>query len=89
MNIEISEHTAKQIEAIVGVSDQATLSRIMDRIASDEQLLLSLAFEPNESDVDAIREGLADVDAGQVQPFSEFDAELRKEMGFDPPQTNQ
>lgn len=36
------------------------------------------------SDLEAIREGLADVEAGRVTPLEEFDREFRKENGFAP-----
>jgi hypothetical protein len=32
----------------------------------------------------AIREGLADVEAGRVQPFEEFEAEMREEFNIPP-----
>ncbi len=34
------------------------------------------------ADLEATREGLADVEAGRMRPFAEFDSEFRKQMGF-------
>lgn len=34
----------------------------------------------------AIQQGIDDMKAGRVQPFDEFDAELREEFGFAPRQ---
>ena len=34
----------------------------------------------------AIQQGIDDMNAGRLRPFSEFDAELRREFGFGPPQ---
>ncbi len=34
------------------------------------------------SDLEAVREGLADIDAGRVTPLADFDRAFRAEMGF-------
>lgn len=85
MQIEISEQASKSIQAALGSSDQAVVSHFVERIALDEQLLLSLLVEPpSESDLQALREAIDEADAGLGRPFSEFDQEFRKEMGFAP-----
>jgi len=85
MNVEISDQTTKRIAEVIGSSDPSTINLIIGRVAADEQLLMLLtADEPSEEDLQAVREGLEDVAAGRTQNFSEFDAELRKEMGFTP-----
>lgn len=85
MNVEISDQTTKRIAEVLGSSDPSTINLIVGRVAADEQLLMLLTADaPNEEDLQAIREGLTDVAAGRTQRFSEFDAELRKDMGFDP-----
>lgn len=50
----------------------------------EQQRLALTAGEPMEGDLEAIREGLADVKAGRVTPLADFDREFRKEMGFSP-----
>jgi len=89
MNVEISDQTTKRIAAVLGSFDPSTINLIVGRVAADEQLLMLLtADEPSEEDLQAIREGLEDVAAGRTQRFSEFDAELRKGMGFTPRASN-
>ena len=85
MQIEISDQTMQRIADVLGSSDPSTINLIMKRVSEDEQLLMSLsAAEPNEGDLEAVREGLADVAAGRTQRFSEFMSELREEMGLEP-----
>lgn len=85
MNVEISDQTTQRIQAIIGMLDPVTINTILKRIADDEQLLLSLTrSEPTEQDLQATRDGLEDVAAGRTQPFAEFDAELRSELGLSP-----
>lgn len=83
MNVEVSEETAKRIEAIFGVTDGEILARILDRVATDEQLLKSLFMDdPSEQDLQAIREGIADAETGRVRSIEEFDREFRARNGF-------
>lgn len=85
MNVEISFQTTKRIAEVLGSSDPEVINLIMQRVAADERLLVLLAAdEPNEGDIQAIREGLEDVAAGRTLPFSEFDNRLREELGFAP-----
>jgi hypothetical protein len=78
MNIQLSDDATKKIEAVIGTSDPETVSRFFERIAGDEQLLQSFMLDdPNEEDIQAIREGIADADAGRVQSLAKFDAEFR------------
>ena len=41
-------------------------------------------IEQASSDLESIREGLKDVEAGRMTPLREFDQEFRKEKGFSP-----
>ena len=85
MQIEISNEATKRIQAVVGNADPATINRIFDRVAMDEQLLLSLLADPiSTEDAEAIKEGIADYEAGNVQSVDEVDAELRQQFGFSP-----
>ena len=85
MQFEISTEATRRIEAIIGKADQAMINRIFDRVAMDEELLLSLLDDPvSAEDAEAIREGIADYEAGNVQSVDEVDAELRHRFGFSP-----
>lgn len=85
MNIEISDQASKQIEALLGITDQAAISRIVERVASDKQLLMSLVLDaPSDADIEAVREGIAESDAGLGQSLTTFDAEFRASNGFAP-----
>jgi len=37
-----------------------------------------------EADLQAVREGIADAEAGNVRPLAEFDAEFRRQRGIAP-----
>lgn len=58
MNVEISQQTTDQIAAIIGTSDEAVISEIIENVAKDEQLLKSLVShaaspaEPPSEDTD-------------------------------------
>ena len=85
MNIEISDQTTQRIREVIGSFGPKTINAILGRVANDEQLLLSLMSDAlTDSDIQAIREGMEDVAAGRTEPFSEFDAKLRAELGFLP-----
>lgn len=85
MQIEISSETAKRIEAAVGNSDPATIMRIFERVSMDQHLLMALTSGPLPAeDVEAIREGITDLDADRVEPFSSVDASIRRQFGFSP-----
>lgn len=78
MNIELSDQAAKRIKAVVGVSNSVTVSRILERVSQDEQLLMSLMVdEPTADDLKAIQEGIDDARRGNVRSLAEFDAEFR------------
>ena len=69
MNIQIAnEALVTQLAATAGCSVEEYVN-----------LLIKQA-----SDLEAIREGLEDVQAGRVTPIEEFDTAFRKEMGFAP-----
>jgi hypothetical protein len=40
--------------------------------------------DPNEQEVQAIREGIEEAEAGMGQPLAEFDADFRKRNGLAP-----
>lgn len=42
------------------------------------------ALIKQEADFIAVKEGLADIDAGRVTPLDDFDQEVRERMGFGP-----
>lgn len=85
MNIEISDQATKRIQAAIGTTDPKLVGQIIERIAQDEQLLLSYCFaDPSDADLKAIREGIDDAQAGNTQPLGEFDAEFRSRHGFAP-----
>ncbi len=84
-NIQLSDEATKKIEAVIGTSDPKSMEAFLERLADQEQLLhAALIGEPTVGDLHAIREGIADYEAGRVRPLAEFDKEFRDEMGFAP-----
>ena len=70
MQIEIANTTAAtQLAAMAGCSVEEYVNKLLIDQASD---------------VEAIREGLSDVEAGRTTSLREFDQEFRKEKGFSP-----
>ena len=54
-----------------------------DYVGEDDVLRSAVhALEQRRQEVAAIREGLADVEAGRVRPWGEVDAEIREKHGF-------
>jgi len=71
MQIEISNTAAvTQLAASAGCSVEEYVNRLIHQA----------------SDLEAIREGLEDVEAGRMTPLKEFDQAFREEKGF-PPRT--
>ena len=70
MQIEIVNTTVvMQLAAQAGCSVEEYVNKLIEQASSDLQ---------------AIREGLKDVEAGRMTPLREFDQEFRKEKGFSP-----
>jgi len=69
VQIEITNFTiATQLAAQAGCSVEEYVNNLIEQA----------------SDLEAIREGLKDVEAGRMTPLREFDQEFRKEKGFSP-----
>ena len=68
MQIEISNETAAQIAAAA-----AGFPNVEDFVNN---------LIKRESDLLAIKEGLADAEAGNIRPFEDFDQEFRSKNGF-------
>ncbi|WP_430451090.1 hypothetical protein [Rhodopirellula europaea] len=85
MQFEISNEATMQIAEVVGHADPATINKIFERVAMDKQLLLSLIDAPvSPEDEAAIREGLADLEAGRTKSLDETEDVLRQKFGFAP-----
>ena len=67
-----------EIEQLVREQMQSGDYRSEDDMLADA--LKALAIQRN--DLEAIREGIRDMEAGRVQPLREAVAEIRKEHGF-------
>lgn len=69
MQIEISNSAAAtQLAALAGCSIEEYVNMLIEQA----------------SDLEAIREGLKDVEAGEMTPLREFDEAFRKANGFSP-----
>ena len=69
MQIEIANYTiAMQLAAQAGCSVEEYVNKLIEQA----------------SGLEAIREGLKDVEDGRTTPLREFDQEFRKEKGFSP-----
>jgi predicted transcriptional regulator len=69
VQIEITNYAiATQLAAQAGYSVEEYVNKLIEEA----------------SDLEAIREGLNDVEAGRTTPLREFDQEFRKEKGFSP-----
>ncbi|MCA9194188.1 MAG: hypothetical protein KDB03_20605 [Planctomycetales bacterium] len=67
----------------MGTDDQHAITRLFERVASDEQLLKSLMVEDlSDPEILAIQEGIAQAKAGNVRPLHEFDSAFRVRNGF-------
>ncbi|MEW4562972.1 hypothetical protein AB1K70_10630 [Bremerella sp. JC770] len=62
------------------IGEQEKLQCVEAGFATMEEYLYSLLAQDRERL--AILKGLADVEAGRVRPFKEFDAEFRKQNGI-------
>ncbi len=83
-DIQISEEATKKIEAVIGTRDPQTVGAFFERFADQEQLLQAVMVDDlSDEDVQAVRDGIADYEAGRVTPLAEFDAAFRKRNGID------
>ncbi|QDU98593.1 hypothetical protein [Lignipirellula cremea] len=80
MNVEISDQVTRQIEAILAQSGRtevaSSISRIVERVAADDQLLLSLLLEEPTApelaqSLELIDRSMEEVAAGQTEPMKE------------------
>lgn len=83
-NIQISDEAAKKIEAVIGTRDPQTLGAFFERFAEQKQLLQAVMVDDlTHEDIQAVREGIEDFEAGRTKPLAAFDAEFRRRNGFD------
>lgn len=95
MNVEISDQVTKQIEAVLANVDHnadhakvaLSINRIVERVAADDQLLLSFLVEdPTEEEMAAnlerIDRGMADVEAGRTRPMREALDDIAGKLGL-------
>ncbi|OYP28466.1 hypothetical protein [Rhodopirellula sp. MGV] len=87
MNIEISDQSTRSIEKALGTTDPVVISRLFERIVSDEQLLQSyLVEDPTD---DELRQSLAmcdrgsqEMEEGKAQPADEALRKIAQKHGL-------
>ena len=85
MQIQLTPQASQKIAAAIGSADEATVNRLVERMADDDLLMQSLMMDDlTADDVQAVQEGIESWKAGRVRPFAEFDAEFRERNGLPP-----
>jgi len=76
MHIELSDQSAKEIQAAIGTTDPVVVTRLFERIASDKQLVQSFLL-PEQTDEELQQSlamcdrGMQDVADGKTKPAKE------------------
>jgi PHD/YefM family antitoxin component YafN of YafNO toxin-antitoxin module len=87
--VKLSEEVAEALKAAKGEPISVDVPGLEGRFVVVDQSThnAAMAALQLQRNVELLREGIADVEAGRVQPLDEAMAELGRELGFRPRQT--